>query len=110
MKRLLQFMIVLAVAMALVPSLPLYIERTMMRSWLVDHGGTIIEWGWKRITLNSYWSDYVYFDREQQPALWLAVNLALAFTYALLIALTVDQVLARWTRRQGRFPCQNRLR
>ena len=95
MKRTLRFSIVLAAALVVVPFLPLYIERTMMRSMLVDHVGDVIEWGWKLCTLDSYWSNYRYFRREQNPALWLGVNLALAFTYALLIALIVDRVLAR---------------
>jgi hypothetical protein len=90
---------VLAVALALVPFLPFYIERTMMRSWRVGHVGDVVEWGWELCTLKSYWSGYRYFRQEQQPALWLGVNLALAFTYALLISLGIDQVLARRKRR-----------
>lgn len=100
MKRLPRFMLVLFVALAFVPLLPLYIERTMLRSWRVDHVGDVIEWGWKLATLPDYWSNYHYFKSEQQPALWLAVNLALAFAYALVIALGIDQFLARWKRRE----------
>ena len=99
MKRTLRFSIVLAAALAFVPFLPLYIERTMARSWRVDHVGDVIEWGWKICTLESYWSNYRYFRPEQNPALWLGVNLALAFTYALLIALIIDRVLVRRERR-----------
>lgn len=85
--------------MALVPSLPLYVERTMTRSWRMDHAGDIIEYNWKLCTLYDYWSRYLYFKREQErPALWLALTLALALTYALLIALGVDQLLLRWKR------------
>lgn len=84
-----------AVALALVPFFPLYIERTMLRSWRVDHAGDVIEWGWKLCTLRSYWSDYNYFRPEQNPKLWLGVNLALALTYALVIALILDRALAR---------------
>jgi hypothetical protein len=102
MRRLPGILILLAVAMALVPSLPLYIERTMTRSWLVNGGGESIEWGWRLCTLKSYWSNYVYFRHEQHRSLWLAVNLALAFTYALLIALSIDQIILRLKRRKMR--------
>ena len=100
MKRTLRFAIVLVAALAAVPFLPLYIERTMLRSWRVDRVGDTIEWGWKICTLQSYWSNYSHFYREQNPAWWLGVNLALAFVYALVIALIVDWVIARRNRRQ----------
>jgi len=66
-----------------------------MRSWRVDHVGDVIEWGWVFCTLSSYWADLNYITQEQDPLLWLGVNLALALTYALVIALIVDRVLAR---------------
>lgn len=94
MKRSLRFWIVLAAALAVVPFLPLYIERTMMRSMRVGHAGDVIDWGWRLRTLLDYWSNYRYIRREQNPAMWLGVNLALAFIYALVIALIVDRVLA----------------
>lgn len=99
MKRLPRFILVQVVALAFVPLLPLYIERTMLRSWRMDQRADIIEWGWKLTTLPDYWSNYHYFKSEQQPALWLAVNLALAFSYALVIALGIDQFLVRRKRR-----------
>jgi hypothetical protein len=102
MKRLLRFVIMLAVALGVVPFLPLYIERTMLRSWLMNPPGTRIDWGWKICSLSEYWSDYPHITREQRPAVWLAVNLALAFIYALIIALSIDQILARRKRRQER--------
>jgi hypothetical protein len=74
----------------------------MLRSWRVDHVGDVIEWGWKICTLKSYWSNYSHFSREQKPGWWLGVNLLLAFTYALVIALIVDRVLARL---KGREEC-----
>ena len=94
MKRLLRFIIVVAAALAFVPFLPLYVERTLLRSWRMDHTGDLIEWGWKICSLREYWNDYQYISREQSPAFWLAVNLALAFIYALLIALVVDRLIA----------------
>ena len=95
LKRPLRFFVVLVAALAVVPFLPLYIERTMMRSWVVGHVGDVIEWGWRLRTLADYWSNYRYFSREQDPAMWLGVNLGLAVIYALVIALIVDRVLAR---------------
>jgi hypothetical protein len=56
---------------------------------------TLIEWGWKICSLNDFWADYPHITREQQPALWLGVNLAAAFVYALAIAFVTDQFLAR---------------
>ena len=101
MKRSLRFVLVLAVALGFVPFLPLFIERTMIRSWRVDHVGDIIEWGWKVCTLNTFWSDYSYLRPEQQPGLWLTVNFALALVYALAIAVGSDQLLARRRRPEG---------
>lgn len=101
MKRLLRCIILFAAALAFVPFLPLYIERTMMRSWRVDHAGDIIEWGWALRTLTGYWSDYRYFTREQDPAFWLKVNLALALFYALLIMFGLDRLIAGLKRRRA---------
>ncbi len=95
MKRSIRFFLLLAVALGFVPFLPLYIERTMLRSWLMSPPYTLIEWGWKRCSLNEYWADYHFIRPEQKPALWLAVNLALAFIYAVGIAFVIDQFLAR---------------
>src|SRR5437870_726270 len=93
MKRPLRFAIVLAIALGFAPFLPLYIERTMLRSWLMSPPGTLIEWGWKICTLKTFWADYSYLRPEQRPALWLTVNLALAVIYAVVIALIIDQFL-----------------
>ena len=100
MKRLLRLALVLAVALAFVPFLPLYIERTMLRSWRMDRAADLIEWGWKICSLSQYWSDYDHISREQSPAFWLGVNLSLAFAYALLMALVVDLVIVRWRRKR----------
>lgn len=95
MKLTLRFSLVFAVALAVVPFLPFYIQRTMMRSMVMGHSGDVIDWGWKIGTLVNYWSNYRYITRDEDPAFWLGVNLALAFTYALLIAFVVDRLLAR---------------
>lgn len=69
---------------------------------VVGHAGDVIDWGWKIGTLADYWSNYRYLTRSQSPAIWLGVNVALAFTYALVIALIVDRVLTRRERRKLR--------
>ncbi len=99
MKRLSRSAIVLAAALALVPFLPLYVARTMTRSFQAGSGGDIIEWGWRLSTLRSYWLDYRYFRPEEQPAFWLAVNLALGLVYALAITFLIDRLLVRLQRR-----------
>jgi hypothetical protein len=99
MKRLPRSAMVLVAALALVPFLPLYVARTMTRSFQAGSGGDIIEWGWRLSTLASYWSDYRYFRPEEQPAFWLAVNLVLGLIYALAITVLIDQLLMRWERR-----------
>lgn len=100
MKRPVQFALVFAAALLLVPFLPLYIERTMLRSWRMDRAGDVVEWGWRLSTLSTYWSNYKYYRPEQKPALWLMVNLALALIYGLLIAFCVDRAL-RWRKRRS---------
>jgi hypothetical protein len=85
----------LAAALAVVPFLPLYVERTFLRSWGPKMAGDAIEWGWRIRTLAGFWADYNYFRPEQRPAVWLCVNIALAFIYALLVALVVERFLAR---------------
>ncbi|MBI5880258.1 MAG: hypothetical protein HZB53_21615 [Chloroflexi bacterium] len=97
-KRKLRFILVFIAALALTPLLPLYVERTMLRSWRTDQVGDTVDWGWAIVTLGGYWQDYTYLRPEQQPALWLAVNLALAVAYALLIAMVSDFIVARRAR------------
>jgi hypothetical protein len=99
MKPLFRFATVFTVALAFVPFLPLYVERTMMHVMFAHGGGGAIEWGWKRCTLSSFWSDYHYLQPEQSPALWLTLNIALAFTYALAIALIFHLVFRNRTER-----------
>jgi hypothetical protein len=102
MKRPLRFVLLFVPALALVTFLPLYIQRTMLRSWRTDRVGDVIEWGWKICSLKDYWSDYRYIRPEQSPAFWLTVNLGLAVIYAALIALVIDLLFARWRRRRRR--------
>lgn len=99
MKRLVRILIAFVIALAVVPFLPLYIERTFMRSWRVDRVGDEITWGWKLCSLWDYWSRIQYMTREQDPAFWLKIDVGLAFLYALLLALALDQLFARRRRR-----------
>lgn len=96
MKRRIRFAVVFLAALPLVWFLPLYIERTMLRSWQVGRAGDVIEWGWRLCSLSGYWSNYNYYRPEQKPALWLGVNLALALIYGLAIAFSIDRVLSWW--------------
>lgn len=107
MKRVARLVISFALALVVVPFLPLYVERTMLRSWRVDRVGDQIDWGWKLTSLNNYWSNYHYMAREQNPALWLTLDFALAVLYALMFALAVDLVFA-WVKKPG--PNKLRLR
>jgi hypothetical protein len=101
MQRAFRFVIVFGVALAGVPFLPLYVERTMTHVMFAHGGGGAIEWGWRRCALSRFWSDYHYMRPEQNPALWLAVDVALAFAYALGIALIVDLVVRRTIARRA---------
>ena len=100
--RFIRSMIFFAVALALVPFLPLYVERTFMRSWRVDRRADEIRWGWKLVSLPAFWSNYNYMARDQQPALWLKLDLALAVVYALILAVLFDQLLAWFTKRRNK--------
>jgi hypothetical protein len=99
MKPPFRWAIVFAVALAVVPFLPLYLERTMTHVMFAHGGGGAIEWGWKRCTLSRFWSDYHYLRPEQSPVLWLSVDVALAFTYAFVIALVFHLVFHPTERR-----------
>ena len=101
MKVPVRFAIAFAAALALVPFLSLYVERTMMHVMFAHGGGGTIEWGWRRRTLSSFWADYHYMRPEQDPGFWLTVNVALALTYALAIALIANLVFHRAARRKG---------
>src|SRR4030088_2921359 len=100
MKRPLRFAMVFAVGLAFVSFLPLYIERTMTHVMFAHGGGGAIGWGWEICTLRRLWVNCQYPRREQNPAFWLTVNVALAITYALLLAFCVEIFLARRARRR----------
>jgi hypothetical protein len=87
MNRRIPFAVIFAVALAIAALLPLYIERTMTRVMFADGSGGKVEWGWRRCTLRGYRDAYQHMDRDQEPAKWLTMNVALAFAYASLIAI-----------------------
>jgi len=99
MKRVARLVLSFALALVVVPFLPLYIERTMLRSWRVDRVSDQIDWGWRLTSLNDYWSNYNYMAREQLRALWLSLDIALAILYAVMFALAVDLVFA-WMKKR----------
>jgi hypothetical protein len=94
MKRSIRAVSSLVLALSIAPFLPLYVGRTMTHV-MFAHGTGTIESGWKRCTLIQFKSVHHYMHPEQDPALWLAVNVALWVTYALLIASVLDRFLAR---------------
>ena len=46
-------------ALVVVPFLPLYLERTLMRSWRVDRAGDQIDWG-----LEAYFSHQLLVELQ----------------------------------------------
>jgi hypothetical protein len=96
MKRPVPLAVVFAISLTIAALLPLYVERTMMHVMFADGSGGTIEWGWKRCTLRSYWADYPYMWREQKPAMWLGVNIALALGYASIIVAPLNLAIRRW--------------
>lgn len=95
MKRPPPFAVVFATSLALVSLLPLYVEQTMTRVMFADGSGGAIEWGWKLCTLRTFFSDYRYFRHNPHPELWIALNIALAFTYAAALAFLLNRFLRR---------------
>lgn len=95
MKRPLRFAFIFGAALAFVPFLPFYVERTTTELMFADGSGGAIEWGWKICTLRTFFSDYRYFRHQPHPGLWITMNVALAFTYALAIAVLVALILCR---------------
>jgi len=95
MKRRVPFAVLFAIALTIVSLLPFYVERTMTHVMFADGSGGAIWWGWKRCSLREYWADYPHMDREQTPALWLGVNVALAVSYASVATFAASRLLSR---------------
>jgi hypothetical protein len=92
MKR---FVVVFAMVLTIVALLPLYFEQTMTHVMFADGSGGTVVWGWKLCTLRTFFSDYRYFRHHPHPMLWISMNIALAFIYALVIAYLLDRLLLR---------------
>ncbi|MFL6518657.1 MAG: hypothetical protein ACJ8NS_00395 [Chthoniobacterales bacterium] len=82
MKRRAPLGVIFAVALTVAALLPLYLERTMTELMFADGSGGAIQWGWRRCTLREFCADYSHMAREQEPAQWFAINLALLVVYA----------------------------
>jgi len=95
MLRVLRFIAVLVVALGGLPFLPLFLERTMMRSQYVGRIGDVITTGFALRTLFGFWQDFRYMRSEQYPGLFLVLNVCLLLTYASFIALGVDRYFTR---------------
>jgi hypothetical protein len=93
MTRPLPFAVLFALSLALVALLPLYLEQTMTRVMFVDGRSDAIEWGWKLCSLRTFFSDYRYFRHHPHPELWIALNVALALSYAAIAALAANKAL-----------------
>ena len=98
MNRRIPFAALLAMALVVVVLLPLYPEQTVTRVMFADGRGDAIEWSWKLCTLRAFFSDYRYFRHHPHPELWMALNVALAFGYASILALIAHRVLRPKTR------------
>jgi hypothetical protein len=99
-KRRIPFPVLFAIALTIVSLLPFYVERTMTHVMFADGSGGAIWWGWKRCSLREYWADYHYMDPEQR-ALWLALDVALAVSYASIVAFAASRLLSRRWRSDG---------
>lgn len=95
MKHRIPFTAVFVMALVVVGLLPLYVEQTMTHVMFADGSGGATEWGWKFCTLRTFFSDYRYFRHHPHPALWITLNIALAFIYAFVIASIASKVLRR---------------
>lgn len=102
MKGRVPFAVLFAIALTIVSLLPLYVEHTMTHVMFADGSGGAIEWGWKRCSLREYRADYRYMQREQNPALWLGVNLALAVSYASVAIFVASRFIPRRRRAESR--------
>lgn len=83
---------------AIVPFLPLYVARTMVRAQVIGHAGDRITYGWRRVSLPEYLDVLPFMRPEQAPHAVLALDLALALLYAGLLATLVARLLARLPR------------
>ena len=92
------FAVVFTTSLVLVALLPLYVEQTMTRVMFADGSGGAVEWGWKLCTLQTFFSDYRYFRHHPHPGLWIALNIALALSYASVAAFVANRAIRPLTR------------
>lgn len=95
MRRGVRLGLVFGVALAGLPFLPLYIERTMVRAQHTGLVDDVITMGYAVRTLYGFWDDFGYMRREQHAPLFLALNVGLLLVYAGLVAFGVDRFFFR---------------
>jgi hypothetical protein len=98
MRPSLRFFVCLLPSFALVSLLPIYPQRTMTRSHMMDHAGDVIEWGFELCSLPGFFDDLRYMRPEQHPTLNLVAVLLLAGLLASALAFGA----ARWWGRRSR--------
>ncbi len=101
-KRIWQFGVLFFAALPIISFLPLFIERTMIRSQVMGNGGDVIHYDWKIRTLYGFLSNYKYFRPEEYFSFLLAVNLILACIYALIVALVIVLLVAIIKNQKGK--------
>ncbi|HMS39916.1 MAG TPA: hypothetical protein PKE69_06810 [Pyrinomonadaceae bacterium] len=99
-KRILQFIVIFFAALPIVSFLPLFFERTMIRSQVMGNGGDVIRYDWKIRTFYGFLSNYEYFRPEEYFSFLLAVNLILACVYAFIVAFIIFSLFTIIKRRK----------
>jgi len=84
----------LLIAVAIGPFLPLYVRRSMTRSFRAE-GGDSVSWDWDLSTLPGFLEDMRYMRPEESKYLYLALNLGLC---ALLVTLLAVTIATAWRR------------
>ncbi len=92
MRRSLRISTSVGVGVAVAPFVPLYVTREMTRAFMTGGGGDRVTYGWSLHTLGGFLQEVQYMRPEQFPQRMLALNVALAVGYALLLAWIVDTV------------------
>lgn len=100
------FGVLFAIALSVAAFLPLCVERTMTHVMFAHpdaHGrGGTVEWGWKRCTFVDFCATYPHMSREQEPAVWLGLNIALMFLYAGVISFPLNALLKAFPRKKSK--------
>jgi hypothetical protein len=88
-------------ALVAVPFLPIYVRRSMTRSFR-ESGGDLISWNWELESIPSFFENMRYLRPEESRYLYLALNLGLCLVYAGLLGFGVWLVWQRATRGKSR--------